>query len=187
MTDEQQKFEAWAISEGLISESHGVRFVNSMCDTAKKAWQARAALDAAGASEGQAVGYVNIRALTQLADGCWAIINPRVEGDATHALYTHPSAEIAALRERIAGMEKDAGWISVKDRLPDAPGDYLLFRPAAHLPPASDPNITIREFFGRGKVGNDRFGGAHAITHWMPLPAAPDPDSDSSSGAKSKD
>lgn len=28
-------------------------------------------------------------------------------------------AEIAALRERIAGMKKDAGWISVDERLPD--------------------------------------------------------------------
>ncbi|WP_254217846.1 DUF551 domain-containing protein [Burkholderia multivorans] len=67
-------------------------------------------------------------------------------------------------------------WISVAERLPESPGDYLLFRPAAHLPPASDPNITIREFFGRGKVGGDRFGGAHAVTHWMPLPAAPTSD-----------
>ncbi|HEM7841950.1 TPA: DUF551 domain-containing protein [Burkholderia multivorans] len=67
-------------------------------------------------------------------------------------------------------------WISVAERLPESPGDYLLFRPAAHLPPASDPNITIREFFGRGKVGGDRFGGAHAVTHWMPLPTAPTSD-----------
>ncbi|UQN68050.1 DUF551 domain-containing protein [Burkholderia multivorans] len=67
-------------------------------------------------------------------------------------------------------------WISVAERLPESPGNYLLFRPAAHLPPASDPNITIREFFGRGKVGGDRFGGAHAVTHWMPLPAAPTSD-----------
>ena len=33
-------FEQWARSEGLISESHGVRFVNSQCDVAQKAWQA---------------------------------------------------------------------------------------------------------------------------------------------------
>lgn len=45
-----EHFEAWAMREGLISESHGVRFVNSMCDIAKKAWHA----GAAGASEGQA-------------------------------------------------------------------------------------------------------------------------------------
>ena len=37
---EAQTFDAWAIKEGLISESHGVRFVNSQCDTARKAWDA---------------------------------------------------------------------------------------------------------------------------------------------------
>ncbi|SAK65884.1 hypothetical protein AWB80_03114 [Caballeronia pedi] len=35
------------------------------------------------------------------------------DGTAIRPLYTHPSAEIAALRERIAGMEKDAGRGSV--------------------------------------------------------------------------
>ncbi|WP_321967073.1 hypothetical protein [Burkholderia cepacia] len=33
-------FDEWARREGLISESHGVRFVNSMCDVARKAWDA---------------------------------------------------------------------------------------------------------------------------------------------------
>jgi hypothetical protein len=42
-----EQFEAWAMQAGLISESHGIRFVNSMCDVARKAWQAsrRAALE----------------------------------------------------------------------------------------------------------------------------------------------
>ncbi|WP_232356646.1 DUF551 domain-containing protein [Burkholderia multivorans] len=93
--------------------------------------------------------------------------------------------EIDAVVRYIEALEQEAArrttpdreaWISVAERLPESPGDYLLFRPAAHLPPASDPNITIREFFGRGKVGGDRFGGAHAVTHWMPLPAAPTSD-----------
>lgn len=35
-----QSFETWAIQEGLISESHGIRFVNAMCDVASKAWYA---------------------------------------------------------------------------------------------------------------------------------------------------
>lgn len=47
---QNEAFEAWARQEGLISESHGVRFVNSMCDVAKMAWMAsrRAALEEAG-------------------------------------------------------------------------------------------------------------------------------------------
>lgn len=42
--DERELFEQWAKKEGLIQESFGVRSVNSMCDVAKLAWQARAAL-----------------------------------------------------------------------------------------------------------------------------------------------
>jgi hypothetical protein len=47
--DAAPSFEAWATKEGLISESHGVRFVNSMCDVARKAWDA--AIAAGGAQE----------------------------------------------------------------------------------------------------------------------------------------
>jgi hypothetical protein len=47
--DAAPTFEAWATKEGLISESHGVRFVNSMCDVARKAWGA--AIAAGGAQE----------------------------------------------------------------------------------------------------------------------------------------
>ncbi|NUY33256.1 hypothetical protein F0160_22485 [Paraburkholderia sp. JPY303] len=45
--DTAPTFVAWATMEGLISESHGVRFVNSQCDVAQKAWDA--ALAAGGA------------------------------------------------------------------------------------------------------------------------------------------
>jgi hypothetical protein len=38
--DAAPTFDAWATKEGLISESHGVRFVNSMCDVARKVWDA---------------------------------------------------------------------------------------------------------------------------------------------------
>lgn len=48
VADERAGFEIWAKAEGLISESHGIRFTNSMCDVAQKAWTAgRAALAAA--------------------------------------------------------------------------------------------------------------------------------------------
>jgi hypothetical protein len=54
-----QSFETWATKEGLISESHGVRFVNSMCDVARKAWSAAlAALAAAPAQSGEPVAIV---------------------------------------------------------------------------------------------------------------------------------
>ena len=61
------------------------------------------ALLAAGASEGQAVGEIReIDGFTQVVLKAKAKLPDRTK------LYTHPSAEIAALRDRIAGMEKDA-------------------------------------------------------------------------------
>jgi hypothetical protein len=38
--EQERRFEAWAVSEGLIRESHGVLAVNAVRDVAKKAWLA---------------------------------------------------------------------------------------------------------------------------------------------------
>ncbi len=76
-------------------------------------------------------------------------------------------------------------WIRVNDRLPEKNTMVLC----------------ATEFDGPGdwrtKVGYVQdvpdfidwyiFGGSWTPSHWMPLPAAPAPNSDSSSGAKSKD
>lgn len=62
-----------------------------------------------------------------------------------------------------------AGWISVKDRLPAAGEMVLVFRPDSHYVPACDPNIDVRKYFGDGQ-----FRSSHEVTHWMPLPAAPE-------------
>lgn len=45
MTEEQERkaFLDWCFSVGLMAESHGLRSESSDCDTAWKAWQARAA------------------------------------------------------------------------------------------------------------------------------------------------
>ncbi|MFM0226116.1 hypothetical protein [Paraburkholderia dipogonis] len=59
-----QLFEEWATKEGLISESHGVRFVNSMCDVAQKAWNAAlAASPAAPAQSAEPVTLEQVKAL----------------------------------------------------------------------------------------------------------------------------
>ena len=36
----REVFEAWAKSEGLITEHHGIMGINSVCAVAEKAWQA---------------------------------------------------------------------------------------------------------------------------------------------------
>ena len=63
--------------------------------------------------------------------------------------------------------EPVAQWVSVQERLPESEGPYVIFRPTAHLPPACDPNVVMRNFKG------GRFEGLHDVTHWMPLPPTP--------------
>jgi hypothetical protein len=85
-------------------------------------WQARVALaappassvaDAAGASEGQAEPVAWMYTSHRGVDLCRVPLDENLKklapADMVEVpLYAHPSAEIAALRERIAGMEKDA-------------------------------------------------------------------------------
>lgn len=64
-----QSFEAWAMQEGLISESHGVRFVNSMCDVAQKTWNAALAdSPAAPAQSGEPIYQVWVEETSSYAD-----------------------------------------------------------------------------------------------------------------------
>jgi hypothetical protein len=89
-------------------------------------------------------------------------------------VLTHdPSAEIAALRERIAGMEKDAAWISVDERLPT--NDQIV----AFVVKADRESTN---WYLNGHVlggtyhenwGFSTPGVGHRASHWMPLPEAP--------------
>lgn len=70
----------------------------------------------------------------------------------------------------VVSGEAWASWVSVEDRLPDSDRgiDVLVYRPGAHEMPANDPNVTIKRYSNRSG-----FSGAHEVTHWQPLPAAP--------------
>jgi hypothetical protein len=64
---------------------------------------------AAGASEGQAVGFMMKHKTGMDIGFAWKQDDPKFSADWIRIpLYLHHSAEIAALRQRIAGMEKDA-------------------------------------------------------------------------------
>lgn len=81
-------------------------------------------------------------------------------------------APIFAEEGGIAGGQQPAqqeGWVSIQDRLPEATGEYLLFRPTAHHKPANDPNVCIGVYFANIR----QFDGRHDVTHWMPIPAPP--------------
>lgn len=68
----------------------------------------------------------------------------------------------------------DAMWVSVKDRLPDKKGDYIVN--CRHTYGGENPHVrnyvTIIHFRGKTKwaTGND------CITHWMPKPFPPTED-----------
>jgi len=64
----------------------------------------------------------------------------------------------------------DAGWISVKDRLPDEQGIYLVFREEPY------GMITIAWYSGHENGWLALDGGFYAdgvLTHYMPLPEPP--------------
>lgn len=61
-------------------------------------------------------------------------------------------------------------WISVKDRLPEKPGDYLVY----YTTTANNmPLISMRHFYGEipGAFVHNK-----NMTHWMPLPEPPKED-----------
>ena len=78
----------------------------------------------------------------------------------TWLAYAYPPAHI----------EREA-WISVEDRLPGAPGEYLVVYHPCHWDSVSPES----------RVGMDTFRGKTAwakkkyqrVTHWMPLPEPP--------------
>jgi hypothetical protein len=83
----------------------------------------------------------------------------------------YPDERYTMLREAldmaIEALEKqDAGWISVKDRLPEAQGEYLI---------SDNFKVTIGWFSGEnGWIGLDgSFYADSVVTYFMPLPEPP--------------
>lgn len=70
-----------------------------------------------------------------------------------------------------ANIEREA-WVSVEDRMPGAPGEYLVVYHPCHWDSVSPDSL----------VGTDTFRGKTAwakkkyqrVTHWMPLPEPPE-------------
>jgi len=65
--------------------------------------------------------------------------------------------------KRLRALSGCAEWISVKDRLPDAPGEVIIF-----INGSWGVGVTCA-YFAEGK-----FSIYDQTTHWRPLPAAPD-------------
>lgn len=113
-----------------------------------------------------------------LADrGEYLTPSPSKYPEAGHGTQYHCGAPglLGFARALLAASPDDqvAPWISVDARLPAAAGEYLAYRPGAHHLPAADPNTCIRSYTPGKNPPGDRWGGAHRVSHWMPLPAKP--------------
>jgi hypothetical protein len=62
-------------------------------------------------------------------------------------------------------------WISVKDRLPDEDGDYIVY-----ITSPTDNEVRVLWFFQQSNetiVWLNGISFAYEVTHWMPLPPKP--------------
>ena len=86
-------------------------------------------------------------------------------------------AEIKALIDNAPTLDNDINfptkWISVKDRMPDEYGKYLI---------RDKMDVTIALLIDKEKGlwqwSDSDFYGRGGITHWMPLPQLPEEDAD---------
>ena len=72
----------------LAGNRDGVCCPEDSCDIDDGVRKAQEASPSLECGVSRPVGYMNIRGLTQLANGGYAIINPEPTGDATHAVYS---------------------------------------------------------------------------------------------------
>lgn len=140
------------------------------------------ALLAAGASEGQAetlVAHPRERVSMTYAQFTELAHKAKVSNDLNNQVLALQASdylkdeEIAALRERIAGMEKDAGWISVDERLPTNDQIVAFVVKADRESPNWYLNGHVLGGTYHENWGFSTPGVGHRASHWMPLPEAP--------------
>lgn len=151
------EFEAFAKREGLITESHGLRFVNSAIDVARKAWNA--ALQSGNSAQPVTVpaGYVLVPVeFTPEMRNAWDSAPNNSDDDNVNMM--------AAYRAMLAAAQKAPdGWIPVSERMPEVGSTVMVFM---DKPSQSSTDYAIATF--------DKYGFSRAkVTHWQPLPDAP--------------
>ena len=107
--------------------------------------------------------------------------------DCIDTMMAEAADELEAADKRIAELEAAQRWISVKDRLPEENGSYLVFyhewSDGSFLPTYEDCAIRVMRFLDSRKwrypvcVDKRCEADTHReVTHWMPLPEPPKED-----------
>jgi hypothetical protein len=107
--------------------------------------------------EAQPVGYISTEALAMLERQGYASISADSLVDSHHPLYTAPPAQVV-------NPELTRDWIACSKRLPETDGNYWgWWSDSKRQGPVWFIKSDIRAQFQSSE-----------ITHWMPLPAAPE-------------
>ena len=88
----------------------------------------------------------------------------------------HSDSEVRTIAKDAIALLKEQNWISVRDRLPNCNGCYLVWRPHFY-PDKGMPSIC---YFDGQNTWHDSYGvdftrtlAPDDVSHWMPLPEQP--------------
>ncbi|WP_276642933.1 DUF551 domain-containing protein [Siccibacter turicensis] len=96
-------------------------------------------------------------------------VNDRNDGADIKPLYAGPPAPVAQ------PVQVPDGWIKCSERMPSVGELVFAYRPDA--PESNDPLIKMATYVGKSAHGHG-FDCYCKPSHWMPLPAAPQPESE---------
>lgn len=85
------------------------------------------------------------------------------------------AADVVFAKDIDATPTVNAGWISVKDQLPDKSGEYLVYRAEFDLYGILQYSrqYELWNVFDSMKREHAEQNTIHGVTHWMPLPISP--------------
>lgn len=181
-------FDAWAKSVGLVYELYGLRAVNNATDIARKAWLASRAAMLQGAdgtltNEGtipalQFKPVADLYGLTSPTGGETSFTFDAVEArDFIDGGWTcQEYVELERFQQAVSGNSPAIpdGWVACSERMPDSkPGshEYLVYETLNHRVQHDYWNTPDNDYVEPLLSSWNHYG--NHVTHWMPLPAAP--------------
>ena len=110
----------------------------------------------------------------------WDNLNPEMSDADSEPLFEALDMAISALKQQQEQESKPLnGWISVKDRLPETDGNYIVCdrringKQWIHEAGFRKASSSWYELHGLYYDGFGRYGEQDKFTHWMPMPKPP--------------